>query len=224
MTKSLFWTKGAPWLGLGLAIMGYLACERAVCRHEGVGQWLPTVQWNAKRLPVVASQAFGWRSLVADGLWVRAIQYLGESGHAQARYPEFYPMVKEVVETDPYCVSAYAGGSAVLMWVVKDPLLAMELLKAGIYHNPTYGRFQLYLAAFTYYQSEYFERTIGVLETLFQDEDHPVMLEPILGNLYVKVKLGEKARQLWWWIWYHSRSEDNRAYAKDHLQQSGDWK
>ncbi len=220
-----FGTLQGLWLGgLGVAALaGYIGFERLAREDEWINRWAPPMPWGSTQLPVVAGRALGWRSLAADLLWMRAVQYLDESAHAKEGYGRFKGMVHDVVSVDPYCVQAYASGSAVLMWVVKDTQAAMELLKEGIRHNPGYARFGLYLAAFTYYRSDQFVQTIGILESLMEDEQHPIMLEPILGNLYLKMEKKEKARQLWWWMWYHSRSDDNRQYAKRHLEQHGFW-
>lgn len=223
-----------------LCAAGYGVSEQRLSRDREVNAWAPRLTWasalpfeskglqsaqpgSAVGLSVWVGRLGGWRSLAADLLWLKAMQYLGDPAGKSEGYRQFGPMVRDVVEADPSCVQAYASGAAVLMWVIQDAPAAVELLKAGIRRHPSNGTLALYLAAFTYYRDDQVGRAIGVLETMMADDQHATMLEPILGNLYVKIGQREKARHLWWWMWYHSRSLENRSYAKAHLIQYGYW-
>ena len=166
----------------------------------------------------------GFKNLTADLLWIDAIQYIGDSKNAKEGYKKFPKIVKRIINVDRNFIYAYQSGSVILMCVLKNTQEAINILKEGIKYNPHYGQFHLYLGAFTYLNIENYSKTIELLEyAVYKLEDHPYILERLLGNLYLKVGEMEKAKKLWWWLLSYSKDQGSREYAKNKLKKFGYW-
>ena len=74
-----------------------------------------------------------------------------------------------------------------LMWECNRPRQAVQLVKKGLAFNPTNTKLKLYLAAFTYSETNKLESEISVLEKLAVEPDAPFMIRRILANLYIKL-------------------------------------
>jgi hypothetical protein len=119
----------------------------------------------------VALVSFGARPLVADYLWIDAVQYIGrtlahhrhdivdgkivEVGLAGEYVPlaaeTLYRLVKRLTEVDPNFVYPYYISSLFLLDAHIDPDLSVDLLRLGVARNPdnwflrTYYGFQLFM-------------------------------------------------------------------------------
>lgn len=170
-----------------------------------------------------AGGLIGYRYVSADLLWIDTIQYIGDNENAKERFKKFYPYIKQIVDMDPHFTYAYLFGSSILIWQLKRSSDAMELIKTGINNNPDYWPLNLYLAAFTYFKANEFKKMVVYLEHAVNMENHPAMLERILGNIYEKIGEIEKARILWWWMWYNTKDIENKKYAERKLKERGFW-
>jgi tetratricopeptide (TPR) repeat protein len=172
---------------------------------------------------VFAGGLIGYRYLSADLLWIDTVQYIGNNKNSQEGFKKFYYYIKQITSIDPNFTYAYIFGSSILMWQLYKTDEAMEVIRSGIENNPEYWQLNIYLAAFTYFKSNEFKKMVVYLEHALAMENHPAMLERILGNIYEKIEENEKARQLWWWMWYNTKDIENKKYAGKRLKEKGYW-
>jgi len=159
----------------------------------------------------------GMRRLTADIAWISVLQYYGshehhEEGHshdfAGGEYPALKKMILRVTRLDPSFQYAYLYGAGALTFGTDRPEEAMELLREGIFYNPTYWRFRLYVGAILYKKQGQFGNMIALLEDAIRYPDCPTMVKSILANIY-KEK-GDYARALKIWLEVlDNKSSDN---------------
>lgn len=171
----------------------------------------------------ILASIFGIRTIAADFKWIETIQYIGDIINEKGNYGKFYPLLKQVVKFDRNFTSAYLTGSAILIWQLNRDKEGMEFIQDGIRNNPNYWQLNLYLAAFTYYKAQEYKKMIIFIEEAVKREGHPSVLERILGNFYVKTNEMQKARILWWWMYYNSNDAKNRKYAEENLKKYDFW-
>jgi hypothetical protein len=80
--------------------------------------------------------SLGYRGLVADLLWLQAIQVMGERKLSEEEGHWLYDAVDRITTLDPKFVRAYEAGSHALCILVVMPEESNRLLEKGMQHNP----------------------------------------------------------------------------------------
>lgn len=82
--------------------------------------------------------SLGHQRLVADLLWLEAIQYYGDKllNKQQRRMPNLYPFFDAITDLDPGFERGYVFGAFALADDMQSPDLALALLEKGIACNP----------------------------------------------------------------------------------------
>lgn len=80
--------------------------------------------------------AIGHEHIVADLLWLKAIQVMGERKVSQEAGQWLYRLLDAVTTLDPKFVRAYEAGGIALCTMVVLPEQSNRLLEKGILHNP----------------------------------------------------------------------------------------
>jgi tetratricopeptide (TPR) repeat protein len=94
----------------------------------------------------------GYDEVVADLIWLKAIQYLGEVRQTRSGYAWAYSVVEVVTDLDPKFVSAYlAAGTILGVWA---GLLyeSLALLEKGWKENPDVWQFPFYIGYDYFYE------------------------------------------------------------------------
>jgi tetratricopeptide (TPR) repeat protein len=94
--------------------------------------------------------SLGYKQLVADLVWFSAVQYYGEYGLGEHDLAYFEGLIDLVTELDPRFSFAYVFGALVLSEDLEAFPRAMDLLKRGMWHNPTSWRLPFEMG-FLYY-------------------------------------------------------------------------
>ncbi len=94
--------------------------------------------------------SLGYEQLVADILWVQAIQVMGERKVSEEAGRWVYRALDAITTLDPHFVRAYDAGATALTTVVVLPEESNRLLEKGIRHNPEEWRLP-FLLGFNYY-------------------------------------------------------------------------
>ncbi|MEO0098355.1 MAG: hypothetical protein ABIK99_04025 [candidate division WOR-3 bacterium] len=91
-----------------------------------------------------------YENLIADLIWLRAIQYYGHHLMTDRRYTWLGHIFNILTQLDPKFVGAYRFGGMTLAWDAGEPEEAIKLLRRGMRFNPL--RWELpFDIAFTYY-------------------------------------------------------------------------
>ena len=80
---------------------------------------------------------------------------------------------------------------------IDRPGEALELLKEGIYYNPTYWRYRLYVGAIVYKQKGRFDAMIALLEDATKYPDCPTLIKSVLANIHKERKNYARALEIW---------------------------
>ncbi len=99
---------------------------------------------------VVVSLSFGYRKVLANYFWFKAINYFGKHHAGDRDYRWLYHMCTLVITLDPSMLYVYEFGATMLAWEANDADAAIRLLNKGIDTHPRSWKLY-YLRGFTYY-------------------------------------------------------------------------
>ncbi len=80
--------------------------------------------------------SLGYRELMADVLWLQAIQMMGDRTLTEESGHRLYYILDRITTIDPKFVRAYEAGSQALCILVVMPEESNRLLEKGMRHNP----------------------------------------------------------------------------------------
>jgi len=80
--------------------------------------------------------SLGFRSLLADIVWLQFIQYYGEHRLTDRKYTHMYHILDILTTLNPRFIRAYLLGSLLLTHDAQHPDQAKKLIRKGMYHNP----------------------------------------------------------------------------------------
>jgi len=137
--------------------------------------------------------ALGYESVVADLLWLQAIQAMGERTVTEEAGHWIYRALDVITTLDPKFVYVYEAGSIALTTMVVLPEESNRLLEKGMAHNPQVWRLP-FLLGFNYY----FELHDDVNAAKYFAEaarlpDAPAFLMPLAARFYVSARSPEVA-------------------------------
>lgn len=97
----------------------------------------------------------GFDNIVADLLWLRAIQYYGRHRQTDLMFGQVEHVFRTLTELDPHFIEAFRFGALVLVEDAQKPKEGYELLKSGIRSNPEDGGLYFDLGFHCYLNQEY---------------------------------------------------------------------
>jgi len=171
-----------------------------------------------KKFLHILGAGFGMRPLVGDIEYISFLQYYGDKENLTNGYKDLYKYISDITDVDPNFTFAYNYGSSILAWNLQRYDEAIAIIKKGIQYNPTYWRLSLYLGAIMYKQKGDSLGYMKLLEQSMKFEDHPSMLERILGNIYMVYKTPDEAAFYWVKLYKESKYKESRDLAYKTLQ------
>lgn len=94
--------------------------------------------------------SLGFRSLMADVLWMKAIGYFGGHTFTDQQYPWLYHILDQVTDLDPPFRSPYIFGGVVLSVAADSAEESIALLRKGMDYHPDDWRLPFYIG-FNYF-------------------------------------------------------------------------
>ncbi len=170
-----------------------------------------------KKFMHVLGTAFGLRALVSDFHYISFLQYYGDLRNAKTRYKDLLNYFNDATDADPGFEFVYLYGSAILAFNLKKYDEATELITKGLNYNPKIWRLRLYLAAIGYKEKDNKEKYVKFLEDAIKYEDHPAMIERLLGNIYEQIKSPDEAAKYWVSIYKKTKDKATREHAYNRL-------
>ena len=101
---------------------------------------------------VLRVASLGFHAVAADGLWLQAIQTMGEKSVSPESGRWIYQVLDVVTTLDPKFVQAYEVGGLALCTVVVLPEESNALLEKGMRHNPDVWQLPFYLGVNYYFE------------------------------------------------------------------------
>ena len=154
----------------------------------------------------------GYRELMADALWIQAIQVMGDRKVSESAGRWLYRAFDIITTLDPTFVRVYEAGGLALTTLVVLPEESNRLLLKGVEHNPGEWKLLFYLAINYYFElyddakaAEYMARAsripgappglISIAANLFASAKSPQQAVDILATAYQNTS-DEHAKQL----------------------------
>jgi hypothetical protein len=150
----------------------------------------------------------GYRELVADALWLQAIQVMGERKISEAAGRWLYRAFDIITTLDPKFVRVYEAGGLALTTLVVLPSQSNQLLMKGFEHNPEEWKLPFYLGI-NYYFELYDDGKAGeYMAQASRISGAPPGLVPIAANLFASAKSPQQAVDILTTA-YHNTSDES---------------
>jgi tetratricopeptide (TPR) repeat protein len=167
--------------------------------------------------------SLGYRGLMADIYWTRAVQYFGSRHHSGARdYRLLGPLLEITTALDPQLTIAYEYGSNFLAAPIPqgagDPQKAIELVQFGIRENPDQWRLY-YDLGFIYYMElkDYRAAAEAFSHGSTLPNAHP-FLKVMAAQMALHAGEIPMARMMWTIVYQSPKLDpDVKANARAHL-------
>jgi hypothetical protein len=118
--------------------------RNAVARVEQLG-YLPKGKY-------LRSAVLGYRQLVADLIWLQAVQHIGATRDTQQGYRWTYHAVDVLTDLDPTFVPPYQATGVFLGVLAGHPDEGVAILNKGIRHNPAIWQLPFLAGYISYYE------------------------------------------------------------------------
>ena len=171
-----------------------------------------------KNFPQLFSVGFGFRSLSADMDYIQFLQYYGDAENSGTRYRDLYKYIDTMTDTDPGFTFAYTYGAAILAFNLHRYDEAINLIKKGLKYNPGFWKLRFYLGAIIYRQKGDTIKYTGLLEEAVKFDDHPAIIERMLGNIYEISKTPDQAVMYWVNLYKKTKDIQSRHLALLRIQ------
>ncbi len=205
-----------------LIILVFLACflNRTGTKYLFKTQpaWYFLNTHSYKKFMHILGVGFGVRPIIGDIEYISFLQYYGDRDNSQTAYKDLYNYITDITDIDPNFTFAYSYGSAILAWNLERYDEAITVIKKGIEFNPSFWKLRFYLGAIIYRQKGETMNYIKLLEEAMKFDDHPAMIERILGNIYMLYKTPDEAARYWVKIYKESKHKDSRDFAYETLR------
>jgi hypothetical protein len=182
----------APWcLGVALAF----AAHAMHLVSDQTRAAMPALQRFAL-LPdgtTLKVMSLGFRDVVADLLWIQAIQAIGERRVSEEAGKWIYRAVDIVTTLDPYFVEAYEAGGIALCTVVVMPEESNRILEKGMNHNPGEWRLPFILGINYYFELADDAKAAEYIAKAAAIGGGPEYLASFASRLYMTAREPQKA-------------------------------
>jgi len=157
----------------------------------------------------------GFRALMADFEYIYFLQYYGNHENQKNRYVDLFSIFDSITDIDPHFTFTYTYGSAILAFDknIKRYNEAIDLINKGLKYNPTFWKLRFYLGAIVYKEMENKEKYVSFLEEALKFDDHPAMIERLLGNIYEQYKTPDEVTSYWIKIYKTTKDKETKQHA-----------
>lgn len=161
---------------------------------------------------------FGYSSLVADLIYVWAIQYYSDYSIAE-RYDNLDHIFSIIAELDPHYLDPYEMGAIIAVYEARDPYLAFKVLDRGLEKNPDQWIFPYQAGHYAASTLKDFELARQYYKITMEIEGAP----DIAKRLYADASFKDLDYQTAWknWLEVYETAEEERIkkIASNHLYQ-----
>lgn len=161
---------------------------------------------------------FGYSSLMADLVYIWAIQYYSDYSIAE-RYDNLDHIFSIIAELDPHYLDPYEMGAIIAVYEARDPYLAFKVLDRGLAKNPEQWIFPYqagHYAALTVKDydlaKQYYKKTMEI-------EGAPAIAQRLYADAAFKVTDFQASWQNWREVFETTEDERIKKIASNHLYQ-----
>ena len=194
------------WHYLAVAVLMAASIGVQIVRDRGWAPYVPPDPTMWLKSGKVAERVFlGYKNLVADVYWIRAVVYYGGkrrmanlysgSGAPPAEFAQLYDLLDLVTSLDPHFMVAYRFGAIFLADTYPD--LAVKLLQRGIERDSARWEYMHDIGFVYYWWVKDFNKAAEWFRRASQQPGAPVWLELLAGTTLAQGGNREGARLLW---------------------------
>lgn len=99
---------------------------------------------------ILKAVSLNQKALIADILWLKAIQYIGEKKQSEKGWAWFYHNINVITDLDPNFYLAYQFSGLILTVFANRTDQSIAILKKGVKHNPD-NWFMYFLLGYNYF-------------------------------------------------------------------------
>lgn len=188
---------------------------------ESQPKWYFLNAHSYKNFAQIIAVGFGVRAFMADIYYISFLQYYGDRANAKKDYDKLTNYLYDITETDPYFTFAYSFGAAILAFNHNRFDEAVKFIEYGksmlSKKDPVFWKLNMYLGAIGYKQAGNKEEYIKSLEAVLAYEDHPAIIERLLGNIYEQVKTPDESAAYWLKIFKTTKDKSTRNFAYNRI-------
>lgn len=208
-----------------LAVIGLLLLAGAYALHVRLDQLrkdIPQVQrfMFLPKAEVLRVAALGHQGVVADFLWLQAIQVMGERKVSEEAGRWIYRALDVVTTLDPKFVRVYEAGGLALCTLVVLPNESNALLEKGIKYNPQVWQLPFYLGINYYFEFGDDEKAGEYVARAARLPGAPEYLSGLAARLYVSAKAPQNAVELLASLYEHAADADVRQVLEQRLKRA----
>ncbi len=190
---------------LGSALMLVVAVGLQIVRDRDWTPYRPpaSIIWRQAG-PITERLALGFRNVMADVYWMRAVVYYGgmrRVGVEQRNYDALYPMLDMVTTLDPDFKVAYRFGAIFLTEAYPSgpgrPDLAIDLLQRGATRNPKGWEYMHDIGFIHYWWLADYQSAASWFRKAAAVPDAPEWLEPLAATTLAEGGDRNVSRQMW---------------------------
>jgi tetratricopeptide (TPR) repeat protein len=206
-----FWLISVVMMGLLISLQFALKPSQESERKLEQLMYLPDGEYMK-----IAS--LGYRQLLADLLWIRAIQVMGDKQVSESNGRWLYRALDIVTTLDPQFVRAYEAGGLALTTLVVLPEESNRLMKKGMQHNPTEWKLP-FLVGINYYYELYDDaKAADYISQASRLPNAPSSLATLAANLYVSAHSPQQAVNLLSAMYQEATDESARKLLEIRLK------
>lgn len=176
-------------LGILIALQMYLGQWQVLEKKMEHLMYLPDAQY-------LQLASMGYRELVADVLWLQAIQVMGERKVSDSAGRWLYRAFDIITTLDPKFVRVYEAGGLALTTLVVLPEESNQLLIKGVNHNPTEWKLPFYLGINYYFELYDDAKAAEYMAQASRIPGAPAGLVPIAANLFASAQSPQQAVEI----------------------------
>ncbi len=164
--------------------------------------------------------SLGYRGLVADLLWLQAIQVMGERKLSAEEGHWLYDAVDRITTLDPKFVRAYEAGSHALCILVVMPEESNRLLEKGIQHNPQEWKLPFLLGINYYFELADDKKAAEAMAKAARLPGAPEGVARLAAKLFVSARSPQQAVELLAKVYEETSDENVRKMLEVRLKES----
>ena len=184
----------------------------------------------ADEVPYLPSPTFfryaslGYRTMVADLLWIRTTQYFGKEletpKEREKKYGYLFPLLELTVSLDPQFIDAYRFGG-LLLTVIRRPDQAITLYEKGYAANPDRWENPHDLGRLYYLELKDYEKALYWWKITAKLSGRPEYIPRFIARLYARTGQRETAIELWLEMFHATDNMYLRDLIRDELRRLG---
>jgi hypothetical protein len=163
--------------------------------------------------------AVGYEHVVADLLWLEAIQVMGGQKVSQEAGRWLFHALDVITTLDPAFVHVYEVGGIALTTMVVLPEESNRLLEKGMTHNPDVWKLPFLIGFNHYFELHDDAKAAEYIARASKLAGAPVFLAPFAARLYASSHEPQLALEFLVQVYQHTTDENTRALIEQRIKE-----